>query len=619
MYTDLEYTIRTDAGYRQGLDQRLARLEAAQRAIPVNNHPGAVSEYRAALGEVLRYCNLNPAPLTPLFWPRYPRDQPLNFSAHPFAIQMFEWQPSGYLVFRGSRQIGKSTAFACRQLMNARLIPGYRSLYITPRNQQLRTFKNKMREVEFAMIGFTGKRNSDLRNNLGYKEYPNNSTIELDYALSFASNIRGKSTDELLFDEAQDFDPDLEIEITQTQSASVHPITIFAGTSLTTETLLETKWSGSSQGVWITTCPHCRHDNVPLPEHRVLDMIEASGPVCVKCGRSLDIRSGRFIHLFADRIRDNRIGFHIPQIILPSVCRNPIRWAKIHEMKIKQGGDRKFLQEILGCAVEQGERELTRKHLQAICVLGSDLPALRAKALQHAYQFVVSGCDWGGADYIPAQHIKISTTVHVILGVHSTGKFDILHIRRYSGMGYDDITEDILRGHAAYNGYAIASDFGVGAVYNSKIRERVPLEKHLVFNFVGPTKDLISEPNGPHMHNQWSLNRTESISLVYEAVRQQRIRCFDWNSAEEYLTDFLNLFRAPGERGEASGGSTFLYRSHPSKPTDTLMATLYAFMLGKILLGEPMFADLSLKLRLEETLCSGGGDFGHYIPGAFSA
>ena len=51
---------------------------------------------------------------------------------------------------------------------------------------------------------------------------------------------------------------------------------------------------------------------------------------------------------------------------------------------------------------------------------------------------------------------------------------DILHIRRYSGMNYDDIVGDIMHNHTAFCGTAIASDFGVGAVYNSKIRETCP-------------------------------------------------------------------------------------------------------------------------------------------------
>ena len=153
-------------------------------------------------------------------------------------------------------------------------------------------------------------------------------------------------------------------------------------------------------------------------------------------------------------------------------------------------------------------------------------------------------------------------------------------------------------------------------MYNSKIRENFPPEKHLIFNYVGPASDLISEPRQAHIFNQWSLNKTESISLTYEAIRQQRIRCFDWGIAEEFLSDFLNLFRAPGEL--AGGGTTFIYRAHPSKPSDTLMAVNYGFMLAKILLREPLFADLSLKLRLEQTLRSDMNYLNGDFPSAFS-
>src|SRR5258707_11627161 len=104
------------------------------------------------------------------------------------------------------------------------------------------------------------------------------------------------------------------------------------------------------------------------------------------------------------------------------------------------------------------------------------------------------------------------------------------------------------------------------------------------------------------MYNQWSLNKTESISLTYGAVRQQRIRCFDWAIAEEFLSDFLNLFRAPGEL--AGGGTTFIYRAHPSKPNDTLMAVYYCFLLAKIFFPETPFFGLYLKLRPGATLCS---------------
>src|ERR1035441_8436138 len=233
-----------------------------------------------------------------------------------------------------------------------------------------------MREIERAMEGSTRKRDFDLRRNLDYKEFANGSTIEMAYVLSSASPVRGKSADELLYDETQDFDPDLEIEVSQIQSASTMPVTIYAGTSLTTDTMLEKQWSESSQGYWVTHCEACGHDNVPLPEHGVLDMIQPDGPACIKCGRPIDVRQGCFIHSYPTLVTAGRLGFHVPLIIRPAVVNNPVRWAKLHELKLKQGGDRKFLQEVLGIAVEEGEREITKKHLTDICILGRDLQAL---------------------------------------------------------------------------------------------------------------------------------------------------------------------------------------------------------------------------------------------------
>jgi hypothetical protein len=605
MYLDLEFESRTNGEFQSSLQKQLKNLAHFNKLATANQ--SFVPRYQQALMDFATFCNFNLVFLTPYFWPRYPKDEPLNFADFPFAFQMFEFQMGGFMVFRGSRQIAKSTSFCCRQQLNARFLPGFKSLYLAPRNQQLETYQNKMREIEHAMSGFNKKRDPDLRKNLGYKEFLNGSTIEMVYVLTTASPVRGKSADELLYDETQDFDPDLEIEVAEIQSASPFPVTIYAGTSLDTNTMLEKKWSDSSQGLWLMKCDHCNHYNIPLPEHKVLDMIQPNGPSCVKCSRPVNVRDGQFVHSYPNLVSAGRKGFHIPQIIVPSVVNNPIRWARIYENKLKHGGSRKFLQEILGIAVEEGEREITIKNLRDICVLGRDIEALHRKAKENRYDFVVSGADWGGSDYIPAQHIKISTTVHAILGVTSDRKLDILHLRRYSGMNYDDIVGDMLRNHENLRGRFMASDFGVGAVYNSKIREKIPPEKHLIFGYVGPASDLVAEPKGAHIYNQWSLNKTESISLTYEAVRTQRIRCFAWEYAEEYLSDFLNLFRAPGEKsssGQGSGATTFIYRSHPSKPNDTLMAINYGYMLAKILMREPMFADMSVKLRLEQTLQS---------------
>jgi hypothetical protein len=340
-------------------------------------------------------------------------------------------------------------------------------------------------------------------------------------------------------------------------------------------------------------------------------MIQAKGPSCVKCSKLLDVREGQWVHAFPGNREAGLVGYHVPKLVVPALVSDPLTWAEIYRQKTKVGSSRQFIQEVLGIATQEGEREITRKQLEAICTLGPDLQNLLLKVKQNTYRWVISGCDWGGSDYIPELRIKKSTTVHVIMGIKPQGQLDILHIRRYAGMNYDDIVGDILHQHKAYKGYAMASDFGVGALYNSKLREKIPPERHLMFCYTGPSTKLLAEPKGDHQFNQWSLNKTESISLTFEALRQGRIRCFDWLIAQEYLQDALNLFRAPGERGQSgsgagAGATTFIYRSHPTRCNDTLMSINYCHMLAKLLLGEPMLADQSIRIRLEAQL---GGTF----------
>ncbi len=596
MYLDLEYRVRTDGAFRQRIAYFGQLLDHYEKQTV--RHSRFVKLYNDTLRDFLRFCQFNLVFMTPYYFPRYPKDKPLSFANYPFAYQMFNFQIDSTMAFKGSRQISKSTAFGARQLLETQLFPGFASMYICPRSQQLATYANRLRDLERSSRFY--RVDHKFRQNLNYKEIPNRSRIELAYVLSNANNVRSRSADSVLLDECQHFDPTLELEVMQVQSATETKITIYAGTSITTDTFLEAKYNISSQASWVMKCD-AGHYNVPLPEFGVMDMIQPAGPSCAKCGKLLNIRTGQFQHADTHLARLGRLGFHVPQIIVPAVVNNPRRWAEIYELKCR-GDYRKFLQEILGIATEEGEREITRKQLQAICTLGRDLNVLHLKARQGKYMFVVSGCDWGGSDYIPALHLKISTTVHVVMGVTSTGQFEILHFQRYSGMGYDDIANDIVRNHLRLRGDAIASDFGVGAAYNSRLREKIPMEKHLIFNYTGPVSALIDEPAKLHMYNQWSLNKTESISMTYDAVRRGRIRCYAWEMAEAFLSDFMNMYRAPGEKAGQSGMTTFVYRSSASKPNDALQAVNYAFMLGKILLQEPMFADLSMMVRLNMAL-----------------
>src|ERR1017187_8655633 len=69
-------------------------------------------------------------------------------------------------------------------------------------------------------------------------------------------------------------------------------------TSLTSGTLLEERFSMSSQAYWVTKCTGCNHYNIPTKDEGIMDMIQPKGFSCCKCGKLMDPRTGHFVHQF---------------------------------------------------------------------------------------------------------------------------------------------------------------------------------------------------------------------------------------------------------------------------------------------------------------------------------
>jgi hypothetical protein len=618
MYFDLEYTVRTEGVFRHKLKKLASEFQYLSDK--AETKASVYEEAQNKLQELLRHCKYNPSFLMGYYYPMYPKSDPMTLQNFPFAFHLMSLNIGGYMVIRGSRQIAKSTTLAARQRLYSHILPKFSSLYIAPKSEQVKTYANKLKELEnafrFPVQGYK------YRQNLYLKEYPNGSRIELFNVDTQVSNIRGKSADELLFDEYQNFDPTFEPEVSEIQSASTTPVTIYAGTSLTTDTALEEKYASSSQGVWVIQCPACNHDNIPTPEHGVMDMIQFKGVCCSKCGGHLDVTTGRFIHLDQHRFKLGRIGFHIPQIIVPAVVNNRIRWEEIYRKKNEQD-PRKFFQENLGIPTQEGEREITEGDLKRICILGQETSPFMEKATSHRYMGVFSGCDWGGSDYDTSNKTKLSYTVHVIMGLNHDYSLEIIHAKRYEGMSYHVIADDIIHNHNAYNGMALGADHGVGYAYNMLLREKMPPENNLIFKYAGPTSEVIRE--SPTMFNMYSLNRTESITALYYAIRQMRIRTFDWDARMNgdtigaYLSDFLNLIRVPSET--ASGATGFLYRKHGAKSDDFLHAVNFAYVVARVYLQENIVEDKSLLQRMKGAITYGHSDIENSfsnMPEAFS-
>lgn len=617
MYFDLEHTVRTDGQFRDKLI-RLTR-EFQHLSERAEKSPKYFESAQDTLKLLLRHCKYNPSFLLSYYYPAYPKNDPMTLSNFPYAFHLMALNVGGYMVVRGSRQIAKSTTMAARQRMFAHIIPKFSSLYIAPKSEQMKTYANKLKELEQAFR--MPVQSYKFRQNLYLKEYPNGSRVELFNVDTQVSNIRGKSADELLFDEYQNFDPTFEPEVSEIQSASSNPVTFYAGTSLTTDTALEEKYSSSSQGVWVMRCDSCNHDNIPTPEHGVMDMIQIKGVSCAKCGSLLDVKKGHFEHLDQHKFKLGQIGFHIPQLIVPAVVNNRIRWEEIYRKKIEQD-PRKFFQENLGIPTQEGEREITEGDLRRICILGSESEPYESKAQEGRYMGVFSGCDWGGSDYDTSNKTKLSYTVHVILGLNHDYSFELIHLKRYEGMSYPVIADDIIHHHNKYNGMALGADYGVGYAYNMLLRERMAPENNLIFKYGGPNTDILKE--SPNLFNMYNLNRTESITALYYAIRQSRIRTYDWEfyhngeKISSYLSDFLNMIRVPSE---TPGGSTgFLYRKHGAKSDDILHAVNFAYIVGRVFLQENIVQDKGLLERMKRSITTGhmGGTSIYGIPEAFS-
>ena len=489
-----------------------------------------------------------------------------------------------------------STTFCARQMSLAHVIPGYRSIYVVPHHDHLNTYCNRYAQMEALWRAPLG---TQLKQ---YKVY-GKSVVEMIYCGEHSLAARGKTTDEVLIDEVQSMDPTLLEDILYTQTTSKIPTTIFAGTAMSTDTLLEAKWQDSSMGTWQVRAMDGKNW-VDMYDSDTLFKVcsDPRGPVCPYTGKLLDISNGSYVHQNEKALIEGRIGLHVPQCIIPALCDDPVQWMKIYN-KVKRTDSNKVLQECFGKAVETGAREITQKDLMRICTIEEDIDTLKERCRKGYYRFIVSGCDWGGSDYNAQTKVKTSYTVHCIIGLAPDDTVHILHYRRYSGMDYFTIAQQILNDHHEFRGQFLASDFGVGQLYNMLIRKAIPFDKHFIMTYVGPQAADLSETKNSALPNQLSLNKTEAISAVFQAVRSftpPKLRCRKWEIMKEYLEDWLNMYRAPSESDQ--GSTKFRYIRAATKPDDALHAFTFAYVIMRVYMGEPLIQDPQLEQRVKQLM-----------------
>lgn len=394
----------------------------------------------------------------------------------------------------------------------------------------------------------------------------------------------------------QNMNPALLPEILKTQQMSKFPMTIYSGTALDTETLLEQRWQMSSKG-----CFHVRsHDGkhwINLHDEEELWKVCSNpmGPVDYWTGKPLDVTNGVFVHENMQALEQGDVGLHIPMIIVPSNC-SGTQWAQIYsDISNENIPRKKVLQEVFGIAVGEGAREVTEDDLKAICVLTDGTQAVLRKIREGKYRTVVMGCDWGGSDYNRASGTKQSYTAVAILGLTFANKVEILWAKKYAGMEYRTIVGDFVGRYKEFGCRAIASDYGGGAVYTMLIRDHIPWTRHYIMQYDSPWCAPFKAANS-ELANHYAVNRTEAVTNTFMDIKDGRLQAGPWAEMRPFLTDILAVRRVISE--QPSGKKYMLWQRDSTRPDDFLHALTFGLTLIKVYLGERVVADRSVLAQI---------------------
>jgi len=547
--------------------------------------------------DIYRLCDFNPGFLVPWFFPKFLKGEPLSLNNRPFAYALMSLITHGYLAVRGARQIAKSSSLVVRQKINQVMLPNWKSLYIAPHPVQATTYANKMLEMRHMFRFY--RRDHRLKQNMYYDSWHNGSTIEITNVLTSAAHIHGKTADEVAFDEYQFFDPSHEQEILAVQASRDLKVRLYTGTAFTLDSPLEERYQSSSQGRWQVRSGDGRSWLDMGDKETLLACMAPDGPRCPKTRRLLNMRDGLFVHAYESKIRDRKIGLHIPRIIIPDFASDILQWQEIWNL-FESGDMPAFLKNACGIPVESGVREITEQDLKNICVLGPQREMMDRVVKKRLYRRIISGSDWGGTEFDPVAKIKTSFSVHVILGESFDGYIDILHIRQYSGQDYLTVAHQMARDHERFGGYAYGSDAGAGMAYNNELRKLINPSRHLVFNLLGPNTAPLAISKGSQYVGLYNLNKTEAMTALLTDLKSGKIRCYDWPDAAPRLLEFLNSFRVPTE--SSLGRRYFVYHRKSSASDDTLMACLFGHAMLRIARGDRLLEDAAQQAALARHL-----------------
>lgn len=105
---------------------------------------------------------------------------------------------------------------------------------------------------------------------------------------------------------------------------------------------IDAKFQDGCQYHWHVKCPHCGKDDQILEDLFPACVQRVNGEwqrVCVRCGKAYDVeKDGRWVAHYPSRLKNRKISYRIPQLIVPAIALPYImdRWEKAQKKKSKR-------------------------------------------------------------------------------------------------------------------------------------------------------------------------------------------------------------------------------------------------------------------------------------------
>jgi len=471
----------------------------------------------------------------------------------PFQELFVDYHKNPFVIIKSGRQVSKTTSAIIHTLCHALRYPHFYTLIITPLEIQARRLTTDFllpiikASPIFKVCRYT---NSAFKVRLY-----NGSTIEASYSSTSkeaedTKRIRGISADKLHLDEVQDIPYNAIPAIRECLSASKYQYLLFTGTPRTLNNTLQYLWERSTANEWCIPCRHCGHNNICCVEEDLLRIIgpyrddiceERPATCCSRCGGIIYPQEGFWL---PKHPTNSWVGYHIPQVIIPTHYANPKNWKVLLDKQNLQGYTlADFYREVLGEAYDVATRLVSVTTLRKAATLGprdKDFKELLHKWIPR-YRMTALGIDWGGGGE------EGNYTTIALCGITYDGIIEVPWAYE-SPTPHDHIGEARLILHllTELKPNLIAHDYsGAGALRETiLIQSGVPIDCICPVRYVGnqgvALRIVPATPDHPRTLIQ--VDKNKCLLYVIGALAQQKLYLFDdFDAPKSLIKQFLSL------------------------------------------------------------------------------